>query len=72
MNPLRWALTGQKVRALLAGSFSFCYERSLILLARRAPQVGAGVVDVIAVLGKDEVARRIEAGLAWIDAQDKA
>ncbi|TNY23304.1 glutamate-tRNA ligase [Rhodotorula diobovata] len=46
MNPLRWALTGQKV--------------------------GAGVVDVIAVLGKDEVARRIEAGLAWIDAQDKA
>ncbi|GAA5843037.1 hypothetical protein JCM9279_001839 [Rhodotorula babjevae] len=45
MNPLRWALTGQKV--------------------------GAGVVDVIAVLGKDEVVRRLEAGLAWIEAHEK-
>ncbi|BGP42234.1 Glutamate--tRNA ligase mitochondrial [Rhodotorula kratochvilovae] len=45
MNPLRWALTGQKV--------------------------GAGVVDVVAVLGKEEVLRRLDAGLAWIRAQEQ-
>ncbi|GAA6046983.1 hypothetical protein JCM3770_003463 [Rhodotorula araucariae] len=44
MNPLRWALTGQKV--------------------------GAGVVDVIAVLRREEVLRRLDAGLAWIEAQE--
>ncbi|GAA6000601.1 glutamate--tRNA ligase MSE1 [Rhodotorula paludigena] len=45
MNPLRWALTGQKV--------------------------GAGVTDVVAVLGKEEVLRRIEAALAWSEAQQQ-
>lgn len=36
-----------------------------------ATQVGAGVIDVVAVLGKEEVLRRIKAALAWSEAQQQ-